>query len=206
MNKTNWSLHTKFLHLGLVATVTAQLFISLVMSAPDEKNQSVLGHTAYEMHEIIGLTALAIVLIHWAWSLLSKREGGIKRFFPLGSQGRGMIVQDVKNILRRNFTAINENGLPSLIQGLGLLAVTGAAMSGLVIFLTLPETGKPGNVAEAFMELHEGITTFVWIYWGGHGGAALLHHFSGSDIVRRMFSFRNDDATKTTVNQNPIHH
>lgn len=205
MNNTNWSLHTKFLHLGLVITVTAQLLLSLVMSEPGHKN-GILGHYAYEMHEVIGLTALAIVLIHWAWSMLSKQEGGIKRFFPIGAQGRALVVEDIKNIFRRNFSAINEKGLPSLIQGLGLLAVTAAAMSGFFIFLTLPETGKPGNVAKGFMEFHEEITTFVWIYWVGHGGAAMLHHFSGSDIVRRMFNFNSDDSTKNTVSQNPIHH
>ena len=192
MNIKNWSLQTRFLHLGLVGTVTAQLATSLIMSDPDEKGGG-LGHLAFEAHEKLGLTALGIALMHWMWSIFSQADRGLKYLFPWGKDGRQAVMADLKYMRTGRFSKVSKRGgLPGLVHGLGLLAVTATAMVGGVIFVLLPESGSPGALAEAFMELHEGLATLVWAYWIGHGGAALIHHFSGDDVLWRMFNLGSD--------------
>ena len=192
MATQNWSLPTKFLHIGLVLTVTAQLFTSLAMDEPDDFGSGI-GKALYEMHEIIGLTALAIVVLHWIWSLANYADGGFKHLFPWGKGERKQVVEDIKGLARFKMPDGGiRGGLPGLIHGLGLLAVTAAAMSGGMYFLLAPEYGSPGFLAEGFEELHEGMATLVWVYWVTHGSIALLHHVSGHDTVKRMFSFTRE--------------
>ena len=94
MKTNNWSLQTKFLHIGLVLTVSAQLLISLVMTAPDDTGNAV-SRAAFEMHEIVGLTALVIVLLHWGWTVFSQADGGLEHLFPVSKQARQELIDDV---------------------------------------------------------------------------------------------------------------
>ncbi len=194
MKSQYWNLNTRILHLGMVATVSAQLFISLVMSEPDEKG-SIIGSLAYEAHEIVGLTALGIIALHWIWSATSQSDGSFKNLFPWRGAAKKQVIDEIKELSKAlkkgQFPETNSHGgLSGLIHGLGFLAVTGAAISGAVIFFTFPESGDPGMLGEAAEELHETISTLVWAYWIGHGGIAILHHLSGSDVMKEIFSFR----------------
>lgn len=192
MSANSWSLNTRFLHLGLVATVTAQLLISLVMVAPDHKGP-LLGKLAFEAHEVIGLAALGIVLMHWFWSIFSHADGGLRHLFPWQKKARQGVMHDIKTLIGGKFPAPgNKGGLVGFIHGLGLLAVTGTAITGGALFVLFPEAGEPGPLAETFAGLHEWIATFVWAYWIGHGGIAVLHHMKGHKVLRNMFNF--DDA------------
>ncbi len=197
MKSKNWSISTRFLHLGLVLTITVQLLISLFMVAPDDKGGS-LGRAVFEAHELVGLTALCIVLAHWIWSIISHADGGLQRLFPWNAAGRQQVKSDLQSVFKGQLPAADEKGgLAGLIHGLGLLAVTGMALTGAIIFFTLPEVGKPDQLTEIFLELHEGIASFVWVYWLGHGGIGLLHHFRGKDVLEKMFSFKKDEITET---------
>lgn len=193
----NWSLPTRFLHIGLVLTVSAQLFISLVMSAPDHKGTA-FSKMAFEAHEIVGLTALAIVLLHWLWSIFSHADGGLSHLFPMNKNDRDRLVKEVKDLKKGQLPETGKKGgLVGFIHGLGLLAVTGIAITGGFLFILFPETGEPGALAEAFAELHEGIAALVWTYWVAHGGMALIHQVQGHKILNNMFSLNN----KQTDNQ-----
>ncbi len=196
MVNKNWSLATRFLHVGLVLTVTLQLFISLVMTEPGDDG-SAFGKLLFEAHEIIGLTALLIVISHWVWSLSNQVDGGLKHLFPWRGDAWKDVVDDVKGLMDIKLPEGGmRGGLPGLIHGLGLLAVTGIAMTGGMLWLLLPEVGEPGMIAEVFKEFHEGFATLVWTYWIGHGGIAMAHHFSGHDYVKKMFSFSKDKVQK----------
>ena len=209
MKPQNWSLATKLLHFGMVLTVSFQLFISLIMVAPDHKGGA-FGRLAFEAHEIIGLSALAIVLFHWGWSIRNHLNGGLTHLFPWFGKARDEVIQEVKNAFKGELpTGGNQGGLPGLIHGLGFLAVTGVAVTGGMLFMLFPETGEPGFIAEAFAELHEGIATLVWAYWIGHGGMAFLHHISGHNNLKNMFNFRRtrksgDDIDTSEPNSNGV--
>jgi len=188
MSTKNWSLNTRLLHLGLVATVSAQLLISLVMVAPDHKGPF-LAKLAFDAHQAIGLTALTIVIAHWLWSAFSHVDGGLQHLFPWRKPARQEVAKDIKSLMGGKFPAASQKGgLAGLIHGLGLLAVTGTAITGGALFILFPESGEPGALAEAFADTHEWIASFVWAYWIGHGGIALLHHYKGHNVVRNMFT------------------
>lgn len=195
MKTKYWSLNTRLLHFGLVATVSAQLFISLIMSEPDEKG-SFIGELAYEAHEIVGLTALGIVALHWIWSAVSRSDGNFKQLFPWRGDAKKQVIDEIKALKTGQLPEANEHGgLAGFIHGLGFLAVTGTAISGAVIFFTLPETGDPGALTEVAEEIHEFVTSLVWAYWIGHGGVAILHHLSGSEVLKNMFKLRGNNST-----------
>ncbi len=187
-NATNWSQPTRLLHLGLAVTVTAQLGISLVMAPPDEEQASTLSSAAFEAHEFLGMTALVIVLIHWLWTVVAQADGGVVNLFPWFGEARGKVINEAKALFSGHLPQEGmRGGLPGFIHGLGFLAVSGMAVSGGVLFVLLPESGPFPSSAEFFAEIHEFIGPLVWIYWAGHGGIALLHHWSGHTTLQDMF-------------------
>ena len=210
MKSKYWSLNTRFLHLGMVATVTAQLFVSLIMSEPDEKG-SFIGDLAYQLHELIGLTALGIVVLHWIWSAVSHSDGSLKHLFPWWGEARKEVIQEIKSLTLGRFPKTDKHGgLSGLIHGLGFLAVTGVAISGSIIFLTFPESGNPGIFGSIAEELHEAMAALVWTYWLAHGGVAILHHLAGNDTLKTMFSIKtasdeNNEAPVVNVNKTIKH-
>ena len=187
MQQKKWSLPTRILHLGLALTVSAQLFISLIMEEPEEGHVGI-GQLAFSAHEVIGLMALLIVLLHWAWSYFNAQPEGIKHLFPWDSVARGKILTELKGIFNGNLPAMNKyGGLVGLIHGLGFLAVTGVAITGGVLYLIFPDVGGAGWVAKVFEEIHESFAVLVWTYWIGHGGMAILHHVNGGEQIANMF-------------------
>ncbi|HQU15844.1 MAG: hypothetical protein B7Z66_03255 [Chromatiales bacterium 21-64-14] len=189
MPPSRWARSTRLLHFGLAITVTLQLLLSLGMEAPHK------GHTAtglpaglFEAHEYIGLMALTIVLIHWAWSLRARDAGGLRHLFPWTRTGRGQVAAELRDLLRRRLPPGGpDGGLAGLVHGLGFLAVTGMALTGGALFVLLPEHGDPGPLTHDLMEVHSFVATFVWVYWFGHLGLALVHHYAGHDTLRAMF-------------------
>lgn len=197
----NWSLPTRYLHVGMVITISIQLFISLIMAAPDQKG-GVVGKFAFEIHEIVGLAALAIILTHWAWSIFGHADGGLKHLFPWFGKARLGVVSDIKALLKGELPgAGNRGGLPGLIHGLGLLAVSAIAITGGILFILFPQSGEPGYIVELFAETHGVMAVFVWAYWLGHGGLAILHHFQGNDLVKKMFDFTDKAEPAIKANE-----
>lgn len=192
MTQTKWSLPTRWLHAGLALTVSLQLLISLVMEPPDKEHATALARAAFEAHEAVGLTAVLIVLIHWLWSAVGRSDGGLAHLFPWNGAAWAEVKADIAGLMNRRLPDGGpRGGLPGLVHGLGFLAVTGMAATGAVLFVIFPETGKPSDTVEFFAEIHEFIANFVWVYWFGHIGLALLHKWAGHPNVKEMFSFKS---------------
>jgi len=189
MNANRWNFSTRLLHLGLVLTVTAQLFISLVMEPPGEdEGATALAKQAYELHEAVGLTALAIVLLHWLTSWLQNQGEGLRHLLPWGASGRAEVMKDIGILRQGNLPASGpRGGLPGLVHGLGLLAVTGMVITGGVLFLTWPEQGDIPEWVDIIGEIHGTIGSLVWAYWGAHILLVVLHARAGHTEVRDIF-------------------
>jgi cytochrome b561 len=189
MNANPWSFSTRLLHLGLVLTVTAQLFISLVMEPPGEDDgATALAKQAYELHEAVGLAALAIVLLHWLSSLLQQGGANLRHLFPWGVQGRVEVMKDIQTLRQGELPAGGpRGGLAGLVHGLGFLAVTGMVITGGVLFLTWPEQGDIPEWVDIIGEVHGTIGSLVWAYWGAHIVLAVLHGRAGHTEVRDIF-------------------
>ena len=192
MMQAKWSLPTRWLHIGLALTVSLQLLISLVMEPPDEEHATALARAAFEAHEAVGVTAVLIVLVHWLWSAMGKADGGLAHLFPWSGSAWTVVKADISGLMNRRLPDGGpRGGLPGLVHGLGFLAVTGMAVTGAVLFVIFPETGKPSDTVEFFAEIHEFIANFVWAYWFGHVGLALVHKWAGHPNVKEMFSLKS---------------
>jgi len=192
MTQAKWSLPTRWLHVGMALTVSLQLMISLVMEPPDEEHASELARAAFEAHEAVGLAAVAIILIHWLWSMAGKADGGLAHLFPWGGAAGAEVKADITGLMKGELPDGGpRGGLPGLVHGLGFLAVTAMALTGAVLFVIFPETGKPDDTVESFAEIHEFIANFVWVYWFGHIAMALMHKFAGHSNVKDMFSLKS---------------
>jgi len=189
LGTSHWSLATRFLHLGLALTVSTQLIVSLVMQPPGEDDGGgALAKLAYEIHETVGLSALAIVLLHWLSSLLQQGGNYLGHLFPWGSVGRAEIKADIETLKRGALPAGGaRGGLPGLVHGLGFLAVTGMVLTGGVLFLNWPEQGDVPEWVDLVGEVHETIGILVWTYWGAHIALAVLHGLAGHSEVRDIF-------------------
>jgi cytochrome b561 len=194
VQSTRWDLPTRLLHLGLALAVTTQLGLSLVMAAPDAHHQhpTALEANTFEAHEWVGMAALAIVLAHWLWSAFADKGIGLSHLFPWSLQGRREIASDLWKLWSRQLPEGGaRGGLPGLVHGLGLLVVSAMVLTGSVIFFSLPENGGPvPERVQDVVEVHQFIASFVWIYWFGHVGLAIVHHFAGNDTLRAMFRLR----------------
>lgn len=191
MVQGKWSVQTRWLHLGLAVTVTLQLALSLVMEPPDEKSATAIARAAFEAHEFVGIVALLIVLAHWLWSLISQADGGLARLFPWSGSAWAEVKADLRLLMNRQLPEGGpRGGLPGLAHGLGFLAVTAMVLTGGVLFILFPETGKPDATVEFFADIHSFISNFVWAYWGGHVALAFLHKRAGHTTVQEMFNLK----------------
>src|SRR3569623_2298145 len=191
MKSGKWSVQTRLLHIGLAVTASLQRAFSLIMSPPDKETATACARTAFVAHEVGGMSALAIVLMHWFWSGVGRAEGGRAHLFPWTGAAWARVKGDIGLLIRGRLPDDGpRGGLPGFVHGLGLLAVTGMVITGAVVFFIYPDTGMPSDTVEAIAEVHEFIANFVWVYWGGHIALALFHKWAGHYTVKAMFSLK----------------
>ncbi|WP_339630402.1 cytochrome b/b6 domain-containing protein [uncultured Sneathiella sp.] len=184
---------SRLLHLLFAIGISAQLLVSNIMEEPDDGYP---GDFFYEIHERIGISLLALLVIYWLWSLVRRGPLKLGHLFPwFSAAGRRALIEDI----RRYLSAVLAVTLPSTkepsplagaIQGLGLLVATGMAVSGTVIFLFAPETGELRGPLHEIEDVHEALGGLMWAYLAVHVGAAVLHEIFGQRILFQMFSFR----------------
>ncbi|WP_340149423.1 cytochrome b/b6 domain-containing protein [uncultured Sneathiella sp.] len=184
---------SRLLHLLFAVGITAQLLVSNVMEEPDDGYP---GDFFYEIHERIGVSILALLVIYWLWSLLRRGPLRLGHLFPwLSAAGRRALIEDIRRYISAILTVTlpgtkEPSPLAGAIQGLGLLVATGMAASGSVIFFFAPETGELRGALHEVEDIHEAFGVLMWTYLALHVGAALLHEIFGQRILFQMFSFR----------------
>lgn len=189
MQTGHWSQTIRWLHFGLAFSVTFQLFLSLGMEASDQAE----GLTQWWLigHELFGLLALGLVVLHWGW-LQGGHDGGWKRLFPLGGTGWQAVKEDLRRLMQLRLPRGGPRpGLPSLVEGLGLSVVTVQGLVGLTMFAVRPPMGELPEKLDWLTEWHAALGSLVWVYWAGHVGMALLHRITGGDAVREISPFRH---------------
>ena len=186
-----WDANTRLLHLGLASLVTFELLASLIMQEPESGRPITgFGGAMLELHEWIGMAALAIVLLHWLWSLWGAAQGGVNHLFPWRREDRVRMGQELRDLASLHLPPGGPEGrLSGFVHGLGLLAVTAMVLTGAVLFFGMPEeSSRLTPLTETSEEIHEIFATIVWIYWGGHVALAVLHEVLARDgSLSRMF-------------------
>lgn len=182
-----WSRPLRLIHLLLAAAVTAQLFIGSFMRSPHPGRADTFG---FMSHEVIGAIILALIIVHWLWSFTHPDEG-IRHLFPWTRRGLRNVVNQLWQGLRYQRLPPGgpgkEGGLAGFVHGLGLLAVTAMVIIGGTYFI-VRLNGASHDTLETIEDVHDVFAVIVWIYWGGHLAATVLHSLLRQPIWRRMFS------------------
>lgn len=191
-NSSPWDRGTRFLHLGLALTVSLQLLSSLVIRMPKpDRPLTGIDSLVFEIHEWLGISALAIVLLHWGWSLWAADGYGIHHLLPWNRAGQAGMAREISLVKKRQLPPGGPHAkIAGLVHGLGMLAVTAMALSGAALFFWMPENGALTPFTRNAKSVHEFLSTLVWIYWGGHVAMGLLHQYAGDNSLRAMFSLR----------------
>ncbi len=179
-----WDSPVRILHWLLVITVMFQLFSSLIMA--DSSTQFL-----YLFHELVGLAAGLCVVVFWLYAY-AVREFDI--LFPWNRTGVRAAAGELRGLLRGQLPKTGRQiGLSGFVHGLGLLALTGSGITGLILS-TLTPMGSRASLTDAVeftnMSLtHKFFGEIFWIYCIGHITFALLHQFSGVNVLRGIFRF-----------------
>jgi hypothetical protein len=180
-----WDGYIRLLHLGIAITVTFQQFTSIWMSDPGTQY-------LFPYHRVIGLIAAIVVLLFWLYSYAIY---DLKYLFPWGRDSRTEVWRESSALfLGRLPSSGREIGLSGFIHGLGLLAVSGCALTGLIMFAMIPpgHLGPPEDpiAFTRYTLLHKFFGEALWAYWFGHIGFALIHLLAGDNVFGAIFGYR----------------
>lgn len=181
-----WDVNTRLLHWAIAITVTFQQFSSIWMS--DQGTQYLFPY-----HRIIGAVTAAVLLLFWLYSYAIY---DFKILFPWGRESRREVKRELFALFHLHLPASGHRvGLSSFIHGLGVLALTGCAVTGIVMFTMIP----PGHVGPpedpiAFTRYtlqHKFFGEALWFYWIGHIVFAVVHQMSGDNVFKAIFGIGN---------------
>ena len=122
-------------------------------------------------HVVLGLILCWVGFALVVWSLKTR---GLRHYFPYLWGDMDQLKKDLAQLRGgKRIIAPRAKGLATVVQGLGLGALSMSLLSGLWMYVAWPN----GNPAPGAAAVH-GI--FVWLLLGdvlGHGGMALAHFF-----------------------------
>jgi len=185
MPANHWDYFIRCLHWIITVAVLFQQATSLYMSDPGTQ-------FLFPYHQWVGLLASATVVVFWAHSY---GRYDLPILFPWGKAGRTAVMEDLRGLLRARLPGSGcRPGLSGFVHGLGLLALTGCALTGTIIS-SMITPGQPPDDPIAFTRYtlqHKFFGTLLWVYLAGHVGFALLHQVSGNNVFRAIFSLQKD--------------
>ena len=177
---------TRWIHVGFALVVTFLLFSELDMKAIWKKfGELPFRHLLFHAHMWVGMFATIIVIAFWTQVFYNKSIRS--HLFPYSGEYLENICRDIKGLADRRLPPSGmRGGLPGMIHGLGLLAVTGMALLGFIMFFLIPNYGvaAPISFYQIPKKLHDFLSSFVWLYWWGHIGMAMLHAAKSPAILR----------------------
>jgi cytochrome b561 len=179
-----WDFKTRLLHWAIAVTVSFQQFSSIWMSDPGTQY-------LFPYHRIIGAVTSAVLLLFWLYSYAIY---DFKILFPWGKESRREVKQELFALFHLHLPASGHRiGLSSFTHGIGVLALTGCAVTGVVMFSMIP----PGHIGPpedpvAFTRYtlqHKFFGEVLWIYWVGHVAFAVAHQIAGDNVFAAIFGF-----------------
>ena len=198
-SKTVYSAGIRLFHACLALAVLSQLVSSQFMQVPREGRP---GNWVFEVHEYSGLFAMTMAL--GLWVVIITRVGGTDMGLLLpwfNAARRAAFWADTK----RHWTIARTFRLPeyqqtspfaAAIHGLGLLLITAMAATGSLYWLGSIAGYQDGLAVWLAINLHGVMANLVWAYLIGHAGMALIHHFTGGQTLRVMWSTSASTSSK----------
>jgi cytochrome b561 len=191
----SWDKNTRLLHWAMMVTVLFQQLSSIWMSDPGTQY-------LFPYHRIIGAIAAAVVLLFWLYSYAIY---DFKILFPWGKESRREVWQELLGLFRRKLPQSGHRlGLSSFVHGLGILALTGCAITGVIMFAMIPpgHSGPPDDpiAFTSYTMKHKFFGEMLWLYLYGHVTFAVIHQLAGDNVFGAIFSLRRgDDDTRSDL-------
>ena len=182
MESTTWSAVSRLLHWAIVVTITFQQASSLFMSDPGTQ-------FLFPPHRYVGLLAGLALLFFWFYSYAIY---DLPLLFPWNRDGLRVVGRELLGLVQRRLPIPGRRlGLSSFIHGLGILAASGCAVTGVVIHTMLPSghAGPPDDPVAftRYVLSHKFFGELLWAYCAGHVVFALLHQITGSNVFGAIF-------------------
>ena len=186
---------TRWLHAGIALAVVTQLVSSQLMEVP-QPGRLLNGTESrfFAIHQWSGMCVLSLLVFHWLWHLAGHVPFGWGHFYPWFSRVRlRKVLSAVKTLppwIRGQLPAGGEEtaSLAGAVHGLGLLAATVMALTGATIFFGMAADGSMSGFVEVVKEIHGFMANFIWAYFVGHVGMAVLHHWRDEPLITKMFN------------------
>jgi cytochrome b561 len=187
------ALSTRLLHLLLASAVLIQLVDTQVMGVPRPgRILDGLQAGAFGVHEYVGLFAMLVVTLFWAWPTVRRVGTEPGRLFPwFNAQRRAELWADIRlhfQLARRLALPDPEHSetLAAATHGLGLLSVLFMAGTGTIGWLGWDQAAGMGGFTRTIFEAHGLVANLLWAYVVIHVGTVLLHEAVGHRLVQRM--------------------
>lgn len=185
METHTWDRGTRLVHSALAVAVLLELFTGVVVSEG--------SHPAWLwVHTLVGLLTAVIIIVHWLWTW-AHRDIGV--LFPWNRPGMTVVGRELLGVWRGALPGYGDTvGLSSFVHGVGLLAVSGMALTGVVMYGVIPGGYGLSLQSSAYglftwlATTHLLLSYVVWFYLTGHLVFAALHQVHGNRVLQRIYS------------------
>lgn len=157
----------KVLHALILIWVLAQIISSNFMHVHADTLWGSINLTA-KFHAYGGLCLLPITLV-FVYRVIKRRT--IADMYPWLSGNVDQIKQDIKVIRSFRLPASQPAGLAATVEGLGLLALLFALVTGAMWYLVASNSGT----APQLLEIHKTAVGLIEAYFYAHGAMGMLH-------------------------------
>ena len=177
-----WDLTIRLLHWAIALTVTFQQLTPIWMSDPGSQ-------FLFPYHRIVGAVVALLLFFFWLYQYAFY---DLKVLFPWGKESRKVVLKETLGLFKLKLPRSGHQvGLSSFVHGLGLLALTGCAVTGMIMFSMIPPgSSGPADDPIAFTRYtlqHKFFGEMLWYYWIGHVAFAVIHQFAGDNVFGAMF-------------------
>ncbi|MGR5132302.1 cytochrome b/b6 domain-containing protein [Vibrio alfacsensis] len=157
----------RYLHFAVLFWVLLQLLSSGLMHVHGDTELSQISDLAF-IHIYSGLALLPVCLI-FATKVIMRRK--IQDLYPWVSGNYHAIKEDIESVLKFELPEAKPSGLAATVEGLGILALILAVVTGSMWYLVVLTSGP----SEWLLSIHKMSVTFIQVYFFGHALFALLH-------------------------------
>ena len=149
------------------------------------------AHPGFDVHRLIGLAMALIVALRLAWGVAGPAAARFSSWLPLTRARLAKVREDAAGLLRLRLPMREgHDGLPGLVQAIGLLAFAWMAVTGALMFAYLEPGARPVGWMRAVKELHEAGQPVAIAYLVLHVGAAIAHSIAGHPVWQRIAPWR----------------
>ncbi len=188
MESRPWDNGTRILHATLAVTVLADMLAGVIVS------RATHPHWVF-LHSMLGIATLLVIIVDWMWTWARNDLGVI---FPWNRTGLRSVGRELGGIFLGKLPSAGDVvGLSSFMHGIGLLAVSGMAVTGVLIYFVIPGGyGFFANTAgygilTTLGVVHLWLSYLVWFYLAGHVFFAVLQQLLGNNVLRHFTLVRH---------------